>query len=821
MRSFLDRLGKEWLFCDGGLGSQLQARGLGGGELPENWNLTHPDIIQDIHRAYLEAGADIIAANTFGANPLKHPDDLREVVEKGVALALEARRRTGRSDAFIALDIGPTGKLLAPMGDLPFEKAVSLFREVILIGAGAGADLILIETMSDIYEAKAAVLAAKESCSLPVCATVTFGADGRLLTGAQPETAVAVLEGLHVDALGVNCGLGPVQMLPVVKRIAEAASVPVIVNPNAGLPRVENETAVYDIGPDEFAASMGRIAELGVQVVGGCCGTTPEHIRRTVETVRALPFRPAVPKHRSVVTAWAGAVEIGPRTLVIGERINPTGKKKFQKALRENDIDYVLSEGLSQEAAGADILDVNVGLPDIDEAAVMAEIVTKLQSILALPLQLDTADPAVLERAMRLYNGKPMINSVNGKKESLQAVLPLVRKYGGVVVGLCLDENGIPDTADGRLAIARRICETAASYGIPKEDILIDGLTMTVSADSRSPRVTLETVRRAKTELGVNTVLGVSNVSFGLPRRPLINAAFLSAAIAEGLSCAIINPESPEMMDAYRASLVLNAQDPQCMGYITACQALLRTPLPASLPDNASAVPQSAATPAAAVSYGTPAPGTSASVLSLSKAIEHGVAGRAQEAAREDLAGGMQPLDLINTELIPALDRVGKGYEQGTLFLPQLLMSADAAKAAFSAVRDSMKGQPGESAGRILLATVRGDIHDIGKNIVKVLLENYGYEVIDLGKDVPPETVADTAVRENVPLVGLSALMTTTLPAMEQTIRLLHERKPGIRVMAGGAVMTQDYADKAGADAYTPDAMAAVRYAGSVFGRKQ
>lgn len=786
---FIERLGKEWLFFDGGMGSILQERGLAAGELPETWNITRPEEIRSIHRAYLDAGSDIINTNTFGANALKFPDNLREIVEAAVSNAKETRRQSGREDAYIALDLGPTGRLLQPMGDLPFEQAVELFGEVVRIGAAAGVDLVLIETMSDSYELKAAVLAAKENCVLPVLATVIFDENGKMLTGGTVDSVAAMLEGLRVDALGVNCGLGPKQMLPIVKRLTEVSSLPVIVNPNAGLPRSENGKTVYDIDADEFAALMGEIADLGVQVLGGCCGTTPAHIRKMIETCKGHYFVPVEPKHRTVVSSFSQAVEIGQKPVIIGERINPTGKSKFKAALRENNIEYILSEGLAQEDNGAHILDVNVGMPEIDEPAMMERVVTRLQGVTALPLQIDTSDTAAMERGMRLYNGKPMINSVSGKRESMEAVFPLVKKYGGVVVGLTLDENGIPDSAEGRVQIAKKIYDTAVQYGIGKEDIVIDGLAMTISSDSRSALVTLETLRRVRDELGGHTILGVSNISFGLPQREIINANFFTMALQNGLSCAIINPNTDAMMRAYRAFLALTDQDAQCAGYI------------AAYGNQPTVAPQAAAD----------------SAIPLGESIERGLQERAAQAAKAALQT-VPPLELVNTELIPALDRVGKGFEAGTVFLPQLLMSAEAAKAAFEVVKDAMRGAPQATRGKIILATVKGDIHDIGKNIVKVLLENYGYQVLDLGKDVAPEVIVDTAIQEEVALIGLSALMTTTVVSMEQTIRLLREKKPDAKVVVGGAVLTQEYADSIGADCYARDAMATVHYADSVFG---
>ena len=807
-KGLLERLGKEWLVFDGGTGSILQSKGLRGGELPETWNLIRPEDIIDLHCGYLRAGCDIFNTNTFGANALKFPDNLEAIVTAAVNNAKEARRRAGREDAYVALDIGPTGKLLEPLGDLPFERAVELFGEVVRYGSRAGADLVLIETMSDSYEAKAAVLAARENCSLPVCITVTFDEKGKLLTGGSVDSTVALLEGLRVDALGVNCGLGPEQMIPIVRRLTEVCSVPVIVNPNAGLPRTEGGRTVYNVGPEEFAGWMEKIAEMGVQAVGGCCGTTPEHIRLTAERVRKMPFREQTRKNRTVVSSFSQCVEIGERPVIIGERINPTGKKKFKQALREGDIEYILREGLRQEDSGAHILDVNVGLPEIDEPAMMVSVVQKLQSVLALPLQIDTTDPEALERGMRIYNGKPMVNSVNGKKESIETVFPLVRKYGGVLVALVLDEDGIPSDAEGRIRIARRIYEEADRYGVPREDIVIDGLAMTISSDNTSALVTLETLRRVRDELHGHTILGVSNISFGLPRRSVINSYFLAMALQSGLNAAIMNPGNEEMMESYRAYCALAGLDPQCMGFIEAY---------AGTQDRAPAAKAPAAPAGASDGAAGRASAALAGAMRLNESVVRGMAQSAAEAARKALAD-TSALELINRDLIPALDHVGKGFEKGTVFLPQLLMSAEAAKAAFEVIKETLQGQTQKVKGRIILATVKGDIHDIGKNIVKVMLENYGYEVIDLGKDVAPETVVETAIRENIALVGLSALMTTTVVSMEETIRLLQEKKPDTKVVVGGAVMTQEYADAIHADCYAKDAMATVHFAEEVFG---
>ena len=806
------RLGKEWLFCDGGMGTILQKKGLKGGELPETWNLKRPDDIIDLHLAYLNAGVNIFNTNTFGANGLKYGDELEEIVRSAVRLAKEARARAGREDdAYVALDIGPTGKLLEPLGDLPYERAIEIFSEVVRIGSDEGADLVLIETMSDAYEAKAAVLAAKENCDLPIFVTTIFDQKGKLLTGGTVDSTVAMLEGLRVDALGINCGLGPKQMLPIAKRLTEVASVPIIVNPNAGLPRSENGQTVYDVKPAEFSELMEEIAKLGVHVVGGCCGTTPEHIKMTIDKVRRIPFTEPVKKNRSVVSSYCDTVEIGGRPVIIGERINPTGKKRFQQALREADYEYILKEGLKQESQGAHILDVNVGLPDIDEPQMMEDVVSKLQSITSLPLQIDTTDEAALERGLRVLNGKAMINSVNGKREIMNMVFPLVKKYGGLLVALPIDEGGIPDTADGRIAVCEKIIEEAKKYDIPESELVFDGLAMTISSDSRGALVTLETIRRLS-ERGLNTILGVSNISFGLPRRELINCHFFTMAMQNGLKCAIINPGSSAMMQSYYSFGALFAYDEQCMGYID-----FASKLPA--PETAKAtsdVKDSGKSADKSVPLSSDADGASGSPLY--NAIIKGLKDSAFSCAKDELDAGAEPLSLINETLIPALDAVGKGFEKGTVFLPQLLMSAEASKSAFDVIKEALSDSPREVKGRVILATVKGDIHDIGKNIVKVLLDNYGYEIIDLGKDVSPEEIVDRAISDDIKVIGLSALMTTTVVSMEETIKLLREKKPDTRVIVGGAVLTQEYADQIGADYYAKDAMATVHFADEIFG---
>ncbi len=799
MSNVWNQLGKRILFLDGGMGSQLQERGLQAGELPETWNLIHPDHLLDVHKKYIEAGADIILANTFGANRFKY-ENLEEIITAGIQNAKEAVAMSGR-DVMVGLDLGPTGKLLKPMGTLDFEEAVSVFGEVVRLGEKAGADIIVIETMSDTYELKAAVLAAKENSSLPIIATVVFGENEKMLTGATPEAVVALLEGLRVDALGMNCGLGPVQMQSILETMAPICSSPIAISPNAGLPRTENGQTVYDVGPDEFAEHMEAIVRGGAWIAGGCCGTTPAHIKAMVERCKNLTPVELTEKDVTFVSSYSHAVEIGKAPVIIGERINPTGKKKFQQALRDHDLEYILGEASKQADSGAHILDVNVGLPEIDEVQMMKDVVYELQSVFDLPIQIDTTNPAAMEAAMRIYNGCPMINSVNGKEEVLHAILPLVKKYGGVVVGLALDESGIPNTADGRMEIAKKIYDAAAEYGIPAKNVVIDALTMTMSTDSESANITLETVRRVKAQ-GGRTVLGVSNISFGLPQRELITASFYTMAMQAGLSAGIINPNATAMMQAYDTFCVLAGFDKQCGDYVAKY---------ATMPKMVY-VPEGTVTAGGAAPVATSTKQTYASLLQ-----EYIVKGFEDPAYKETkkMLETKPPMDIINEDLVAALDLVGKGFEKGTVFLPQLLKSAEAAKAGFAAIKEFMlaKGGPSEKKATIIIATVKGDIHDIGKNIVKVLLENYGYEVIDLGKDVPPEEVVAATVKYHAPLVGLSALMTTTVVNMEETIKQLREGAPWAKVMVGGAVLTQEYADQIGADFYGKDAMQSVYYA--------
>ena len=791
-----ERLGKELLYFDGGMGTLLQERGLQPGELPETWNLLHAEEIREIHRKYIEAGSDIVLTNTFGANALKFHDDaysLEEIVNAAVGHVKAAAEQAGNGRRiYTALDIGPTGKLLKPMGDLDFETAYEAYKEVMIYGEKAGADLIHIETMSDTYELKAAVLAAKENTSLPVFATTIFDERGKLLTGADVPSVVALLEGLRVDAFGINCGMGPEQMIPILEQITKYSSLPVIVKPNAGLPKQKNGQTYYDVSPEEFAEVMKKIVEMGAVVIGGCCGTTPDHIKAMADACRMIPIKPVEKKNFTMVSSYGQSVFLGTGSKIIGERINPTGKKRFKQALKEHDLDYILREGITQQDNGAHILDVNVGLPDIDEPALMKEVVQELQSVTSLPLQIDTVDVEAMEGALRIYNGKAMVNSVSGKQESMDKVFPLIQKYGGVVIGLALDENGIPADAEGRVQVAKKIIAEAAKYGIEKKDIVIDALAMTISSEPEGAKITLETLRRLRDEVGVCTVLGVSNISFGLPSRPIVNSIFYTMAMQNGLSVGIINPGSEDMMKAWYAFHALMALDSNCEKYI------------------ARYAQQPGTTPVQAAG--------GKHTMTLQSAIERGLKEEASSITAE-LAEQKDALDIINEELIPALNNVGEGFEKGTVFLPQLLMSAESAKSAFAVLKERMdqSGEVQEKKGKVILATVKGDIHDIGKNIVKVLLENYSFDVIDLGKGVPPEKVVETVLEQDVHLVGLSALMTTTVVSMEETIRQLREKAPDCLVMVGGAVLNQEYADMIGADFYGKDAMQSVHYAQKVF----
>ena len=801
--NFREVLGRQILFFDGGMGTLLQERGLKAGEVPETWNIVQPECIRQIHKEYLMAGSNIISANTFGVNAFKCknlPYTVDELVTAGIQLVQEAIQEVRSSSnggekqpMYAALDIGSIGKLLKPLGEISFDEAYKTFQEIIIAGDKAGADLILIETVSDSYEIKAAVLAAKENSNLPVVVTMIFDESGKLLTGGDVASITAMLEGLGVDAVGFNCGLGPEQMKNLLPQLTVCCSLPVVVNANAGLPVVVNGQTVFNVAPEEFAQSVKTLVEMGAGIVGGCCGTTPAHIQRVVELCKDMEIKPVTDKNLTVVSSYNHAVYFTRKPLIIGERINPTGKSKFKQALREHDMEYIYKEGLAQEEKGAQILDVNVGLPEIDEPRLMEEAVTGIQAIIDLPLQIDTSDTAAMERGLRYYNGKPMLNSVNGKKESMESVFPIAKKYGAVLVCLCLDESGIPETVEGRLRVAEKLVKTAAEYGIPKKNLVIDALVLTISTGQDNANVTLETMRRIRYEMGLHTVLGVSNISFGLPERSRINTAFFTMAMNNGLSAGIVNPSSEPMMSAYYSFNALIGEDEQCMAYIA----------------NAS---QTADKTSAA-------PAQKNSALTLEEAIIKGLSESAGEATVRLLEQNMDALAIINEKLIPALDVVGKGFEEKKMFLPQLLMSADAAKASFEAIKATLskQGKNSESKGKIVIATVKGDIHDIGKNIVKTLLENYGFDMLDLGKDVDPELILKTVQENQVKLVGLSALMTTTVVNMEATIKLLREHHAGCKVMVGGAVLTQEYADMIGADFYSKDAMGSVRYANALY----
>ena len=785
----------NFLFLDGAMGTQLQAAGLLPGELPERWNITHPDIVTKIHKEYFESGANVVSTNTFGANALKFSEgELREIIKAAIDNARRASLEChGTQPRFVALDIGPTGRMLKPYGDLDFEDAVEVFKKTVKLGTELGADLIFIETMNDTYEMKAATLAAKEASSLPVFVSAAYGEDGKLFTGASPLSVIALLEGLGADAIGVNCSLGPKALSEVVGEYLKYSSLPVILKPNAGLPRPDGS---YDVSAEEFAREIFSLAERGVRILGGCCGTTPEYIEETVKSCRGLSPKPVEKKDFSVVTSYARAVTLGGEPRLIGERINPTGKKRFKEALLSRDMDYILREGIAEEERGVDILDVNVGMPGIDECEMLTRAVCELQAVTALPLQVDTSNTAAMESALRRYNGKAMINSVNGKAESMASVFPLAKKYGGVVVALTLDEGGIPKFAEERVKIAKKILAEAKKYGIDKKDIIFDPLTMAVSADKDAARETLRAVRLIKRELSANTVLGVSNVSFGLPNREAIGSVFFAEALFSGLDAAIMNPHSREMMRAYYSYLALSGLDESFSKYIGYAAS---EPILLEAKENTKKKAD-----------------TESYTSSLSRAIIKGLKNEAESAVSELLLS-RDALDIINSEIIPALNTVGEGFEKKTVYLPELLISAEAAGAAFEKIKSSVKTSAESDKPHVLLATVKGDIHDIGKKIVKLLLESYGFPVTDLGRDVPPEVIRDEAIRLNAPIVGLSALMTTTVPAMAETVKLLHRDTPNVKVMVGGAVLTPEYAESIGADGYAKDAMGAVRLAEKIY----
>lgn len=766
------------LYFDGGTGSVLQSMGLKPGEAPELWNVSNPDKITELHRQYINAGCDIIKTNTFGINNIKYAN-FDALIYEAVKCAKKATEN--KNDKYIAFDMGPTGKLLKPMGELDFEEAVAIFAENAKAAEKYGCDLILIETMNDCYETKAAVLAAKENSSLPVFVTNAYGEDNKLMTGATPLAMLAMLEGMGVDALGLNCSFGPDKMLGIVEELAENASIPIIVNPNAGLPVIINGKTVYNINPDLFAEHMVKIAQKGGCVLGGCCGTTPEHMRKMIEKTASIPYLPPEYKNKTLVSSYTHAVEISDLPILIGERINPTGKPKLKEALRVGDMNYVLSEGIKQADAGAHILDVNVGLPDINEVETIKQVISSIQAVISTPLQIDSSNAAAIEQAARIYNGKPLINSVNGKKESMEAIFPIVKKYSGAVIALTLDENGIPETAQERLNIAKRIIEVAKEYDIDKKDIIVDPLAMTISSDTRNALVTLEAIQLLHNE-GIKTSLGVSNISFGLPERDKINSAFFANALQCGLNCAIMNPFSKSMVDVYFAHKALHNLDKSCTEYITYA------------------------------TQNTTSTAVQDVKLTLKYCITKGLTDEAVKQANS-LCSEILPLDVINEHVIPALNEVGTAFERKKIFLPQLLTSAECACAVFDEVKKFMPVTDKQNNKKIILATVKGDIHDIGKNIVKVMLESYGFNVIDLGKDVSPEDICKCAVDNNCKLVGLSALMTTTVPSMEETIRMLSSLNLGIKTIVGGAVLTQDYADNMNADFYAADAIDTVRFA--------
>ncbi len=822
---FRDFLRDNFVILDGGLGSLLQKRGLKPGQKPETFNIEHPEIVMDIHKAYYDAGSNVVNANTFGANPFNYPDEqeLRAVIEAAIKIVKEAARlsdeeseESRRRPKFVSLDIGSLGRLLKPYGALEFEDAVAAFAKVVKIGVEAGADLVSIETMNDCLETKAALLAVKENCDLPVLVTDAFDENGQLMTGATPSAMTAMLEAMGADAIGTNCSVGPRQLRGVMKEFLENASIPIVFKPNAGLPRVENGETVFDVTVQEFAEEVVMQMENGVRVVGGCCGTTPEYIRAVTDLAisKGLKPVPVADKGLSVVSSYTHAVYFDKDPILIGERINPTGKKRFKQALIEHDMDYILNEGLRQADEKVHILDVNVGIPDIDEKALLTETVKELQAVTDLPLQIDTSDPVAMEAALRAYNGKAMINSVNGKEEVMHAIFPLVKKYGGFVVALTIDESGIPETVEGRIAVAKKIIETAHSYGIEKKDLIFDPLCMTISADTSAALTTLECVRILHDEFGVHTSLGISNVSFGLPKRNMITAGMFAAALERGLSAAIMNPFSPEMMVTYHSFRALHDLDSNCMSFVEFADGY----------DDKYG--QSVAVPASGTKTGTGASpeSTASDMTELMTAIVKGLKEMSAKITDRLInEEGRQALDIVSEEVIPALNVVGEGFEAKKIYLPQLLMSAEAAKEAFTIIKEKMDREPadgrkdsGNAKCKIVIATVKGDVHDIGKNIVKLLLENYGFDVTDLGKDVDPEDVLKSVTELHADVCGLSALMTTTVPAMEETIKLIHEKAPWCKVMVGGAVLTQEYADKIGADAYSKDAMGSVRYVESL-----
>lgn len=805
--SIKENLGKAFIIFDGAMGTMLQKAGLKTGEIPETYNIDKPELIRDIHKKYIEAGADVVTTNTFQANELKLkgcPYSVEEIIEAGVKVAKESGAK------YVALDVGPLGQLMEPMGTITFEQAYEIFARQVKAGEKAGADLVLIETLSDIYEAKAAILAVKENTSLPVFCTMSFQQDKRTFIGTDALTATTVLQSLGVDALGVNCSLGPKELMPVVEEILRYARVPVMIQPNAGMPRIEGNETVYDITPVQFAQYVKAMAEKGGAVFGGCCGTTPEYIGEVKRILTgALPVMTEPERLTCVCSSTKTHILDGKITL-IGERINPTGKKKLKEALKSGDMAYILTEAVNQQEYGAHVIDVNVGLPEINEVEMMKKVVKEVQGIISLPLQIDSSNTAAIEAGVRVYNGKPIINSVNGKEESLNQVLPIVKKYGTCVVGLTLDDKGIPSTAEERFAVARKIVERAEACGIPREDIIIDCLVLTASAQQAEVMESIKTVTMVKEHLKVKTVLGVSNVSFGLPYRELVNCTYLAAALARGLDAAIINPMSEGIMDTIYAYRVLSGEDQEAEAFISRYANRVKTP-PAT-GNNGASQGNTGHNPG---NQGNTAPGPGKTLKELI------IEGRKDEAAAKTKAHlqDMSPVEVIETYFVPALDTVGEKYEKGAFFLPQLIQSAEAVKKSFEIIKEVMSSSNQEtvSKGKIVLATVKGDIHDIGKNIVKMLLENYGYDVIDLGKDVDAETILQSAQDHRAQLIGLSALMTTTVKNMEDIIKSIRNASYECGIMVGGAVLTQEYADMVGADYYARDARDGVKIANEFF----
>lgn len=787
MKKITELIKEKRVYFDGGTGTVLQAMGLPAGQSPELWNITEPDKIISLHNSYLNAGCNIIKTNTFGVNREKF-ENYAEIIKAGIECAKKAVK--GKEEKYVAFDMGPTGKLLEPLGDLPFETAVSIFADNVKIASECGADLILIETMNDCYETKAAVLAAKENSDLPIFVTNVYDAGGKLMTGANPAAMIAMLEGLGVDAVGMNCSLGPDKMVDIIGEFKKYSSLPVIVNPNAGLPEVVDGKTLYTIDAEEFSDYMVQLAENGATILGGCCGTTPEFISKTIQKMQDKPYKIPSQKDFTFVSSYTHTVFVEEEPILIGERINPTGKPKLKEALRTGNLNYILNEGIKQSDAGVHILDVNVGLPEIDETEMMLKTVSALQAVTDLPLQIDTTNFETLEKAMRVYNGKPLVNSVNGTEESMNAVFPIVQKYGGTLIALTIDESGIPNNAEDRAKIAEKIIKRAAQYGIEKKDIIVDPLALTVSSNSDSAKVTLKAINLIR-KMGVKTSLGVSNISFGLPQRDIITGVFYANALENGLNCAIMNPFSTAMMNTYYAFRALNSFDKGCVDYIDYASDTKQ--------ETAQAVSQENET----------------LHISIVKGLKENAVKQTKQLITE-----IEPLDIINNHIIPALNEIGTAFEQKKAYLPQLLMSAEAASAAFEEVKKKIPSEQSDSSKSIILATVKGDIHDIGKNIVKVLMESYGFTVYDLGRDVPPEKIRDCAVEKKCMLVGLSALMTTTVPSMAETIELLNKTDKNIKVIVGGAVLNQEYADMIGADFYGADAMDSVRYAESFYDNK-